>query len=183
MCRLTCANPTPVYPRLCESRGCLLEQDRSYRSEHLDHDGTQSRSASRPPHPMRALPRSRGRLHYSHFSVRSYVTLAETHNARINAFVHLGNDPKPSQISPHGPLSGMTVAVKDNICTSDMPTMCSSLMLKGSLTIPSLFLTGPDFRPDFFSPYDATVVQLLRTSGAQIVGKTNCDEFGMGCAV
>jgi Asp-tRNA(Asn)/Glu-tRNA(Gln) amidotransferase A subunit family amidase len=34
----------------------------------------------------------------------------------------------------------------------------------------------------FSSPYDATVVTLLRENGADIIGKTNCDEFGMGCA-
>jgi len=45
----------------------------------------------------------------------------------------------------------MTIAVKDNICTSNMPTTCSSLMLKGSLTIPSFFLTGPDLHTDFSS--------------------------------
>lgn len=35
---------------------------------------------------------------------------------------------------------------------------------------------------EFTSPFDATVVQLLRESGADLVGKTNCDEFGMGYA-
>ena len=32
----------------------------------------------------------------------------------------------------------------------------------------------------FQSPFDATVVHLLNASGAKILGKTNCDEFGMG---
>lgn len=57
------------------------------------------------------------------------------------------------------------ISIKDNICTKDMPTTCSSKMLEG-----------------YMSPFDATVVSLLRTSGAKIVGKTNCDEFGMGSA-
>jgi aspartyl-tRNA(Asn)/glutamyl-tRNA(Gln) amidotransferase subunit A len=37
--------------------------------------------------------------------------------------------------------------------------------------------------PDFQSPFDATVVHLLTASGATLVGKTNCDEFGMGYAL
>ena len=150
------------------------------RNRGLDHDGTESRPAPPPCRLMHALPKPWGRLRYIHTSTRTYATLAESRNARINAFVHLANGSKPRHASPTGPLSGMTVAVKDNICTSDMPTTCSSLMLKGTPKNLSLSQTDPDFRADFSSPYDATVVQLLRTSGAQIVGKTNCDEFGMG---
>ncbi|MEX0824826.1 MAG: Asp-tRNA(Asn)/Glu-tRNA(Gln) amidotransferase subunit GatA [Pirellulaceae bacterium] len=64
-----------------------------------------------------------------------------------------------------GPLAGIPVAVKDILCTIDMPTTCSSNMLRG-----------------FQSPYDATVVRQLRAADALLVGKTNMDEFGMGAS-
>ncbi|MEY2583744.1 MAG: aspartyl-tRNA(Asn)/glutamyl-tRNA(Gln) amidotransferase subunit [Ilumatobacteraceae bacterium] len=62
-----------------------------------------------------------------------------------------------------GPLAGVPIALKDNMCTHGVPTTCSSRILDG-------------WRP----PYDATVVTKLAAAGAVIVGKTNLDEFAMG---
>lgn len=78
-------------------------------------------------------------------------------------------------------LDGTIVAIKDNICTSFLPTTCASNMLRGN---DHTFGCGDWMTDvqliDFTSPYDATVVKLLDEAGALIVGKTNMDEFGMG---
>ena len=75
--------------------------------------------------------------------------------AAIDAAVDEGRDP--------GPLAGVPVAFKDNLCTRGVPTTCSSRMLE-----------------TWSPPYDATVVQAMTAAGAVMVGKTNLDEFAMG---
>lgn len=114
----------------------------------------------------RAAPRSR---HYtilgtcSRARCRTTLSSVEHSNSSINALVHIA--PQVAASTSSGALSDYAIAVKDNICTADMPTTCSSAMLA-----------------EFTSPFDATIVELLRDNGATLVGKTNCDEFGMGYA-
>ena len=62
-----------------------------------------------------------------------------------------------------GPLAGVPVAIKDNMCIEGMLTTCSSKILS-------------NFKPT----YTAEAVVQLQKAGAVIVGKTNMDEFAMG---
>ena len=63
-----------------------------------------------------------------------------------------------------GPLAGVPVAIKDNMCTEGMLTTCSSKILE-----------------NFYPTYTAEAVLNLEKAGAVIIGKTNMDEFAMGC--
>jgi aspartyl-tRNA(Asn)/glutamyl-tRNA(Gln) amidotransferase subunit A len=86
------------------------------------------------------------------------VVLSEAAHERaeaVDAAVAAGRDP--------GPLAGVPVALKDNMCTRGVPTTCSSKVLAA-------------WKP----PYDGTVVARLGLAGAVTVGKTNLDEFAMG---
>jgi aspartyl-tRNA(Asn)/glutamyl-tRNA(Gln) amidotransferase subunit A len=62
-----------------------------------------------------------------------------------------------------GPLAGVPVAIKDNMCTEDMLTTCSSKILE-----------------NFIPTFSAEAVINLEKAGAVIIGKTNMDEFAMG---
>jgi len=80
---------------------------------------------------------------------------ARTDADAIDERVASGEDP--------GPLAGVPIALKDNLCTRGLPTTCSSRILEG-----------------WCPPYDASVVERIVAAGGIVIGKTNLDEFAMG---
>jgi len=93
-------------------------------------------------------------------------------DGQVNAFLHVSADAiaNATRIDQRraageqlGPLAGVPIAVKDVLCTIDMPTTAGSKILQG-----------------WIPPYDATPVAKLRVAGLVPLGKTNMDEFAMG---
>jgi len=72
-------------------------------------------------------------------------------------------DKKISSGEEIGTLTGIPIAIKDNICLDRTETTCASRILK-----------------NFYPPYSATVLEKLRKAGIIFLGKTNMDEFAMG---
>jgi len=102
----------------------------------------------------RFLARMGGNPHNTYLDIDSEVTLAQAR----------ASDAKLAD-GTAGPLEGVPVAHKDVFVTRDFATTAGSKILNG-----------------YRSPFDATVVQRLRTAGMVTLGKLNCDEFAMGSA-
>jgi aspartyl-tRNA(Asn)/glutamyl-tRNA(Gln) amidotransferase subunit A len=104
---------------------------------------------------------------------RAYLSRAEELNPMLSCFLTIdyeGALASAAQVDRMrgggeelGPLAGVPIAVKDNLCTRGVRTTCASKILG-----------------EYIPPYDAHVVEAVRASGAVILGKTNLDEFAMG---
>ena len=100
-----------------------------------------------------------GRIEESEDALRCYITID-----REKALEQAGQVQKRIEAGElTGPLAGVPVAIKDNLCTEGMLTTCASRMLG-----------------NFVPTYTAEAVRNLEEAGAVIVGKTNMDEFAFG---
>ena len=103
----------------------------------------------------------------------AYLDAMEERDKDINAFVSMDREgalKRAGEVQEKidsgeltGPLAGVPVAIKDNMCINGMLTTCSSKILS-----------------NFKSTFTATAVEKLQAAGAVVVGKTNMDEFAMG---
>lgn len=96
--------------------------------------------------------------------LRSLCERAKSVDPKVKAYVNFDEKRvKDSDFVKAKPLSGIPIAIKDNISTRGWETTCASKILKG-----------------YVPPYDATVVRKLKEAGAIIFAKCNMDEFAFG---
>jgi aspartyl-tRNA(Asn)/glutamyl-tRNA(Gln) amidotransferase subunit A len=116
------------------------------------------------------------RLSQREVSVRevadAYLDRIEKLDSQVGAFLTVSRDTtrqwadQAQQLLDRGeggPLTGVPIAVKDNISTKGVRTTCASKVLE-----------------NYVPPFDATVVRNLKAAGLVMLGKTNLDEFAMG---
>jgi aspartyl-tRNA(Asn)/glutamyl-tRNA(Gln) amidotransferase subunit A len=105
-------------------------------------------------------------------ATQAHLDRIEAVDGDVHAFLHVAADAlataaavdaKRASGEKLGPLAGVPVAIKDVLCTIDMPSTAGSKILEG-----------------WIPPYDATVVARLRAANLIPLGKTNMDEFAMG---
>lgn len=106
-------------------------------------------------------------------AVTAALDAIEANEEKVNSFVTIDRDgalKKAKEVQSRidadqldGPLAGVPVAIKDNMCTEGLLTTCSSKILY-----------------NFIPTYTSEAVKRLEEAGAVIVGKTNMDEFAMG---
>ena len=108
---------------------------------------------------VQAAEASLARIKAMEPSIHAFVTVNEEKTmeqaGKVQADIEAGR--------LRGPLAGVPVAIKDNMCTEGMRTTCSSRILG-----------------NFIPTYTAQAVANLEQAGAVILGKTNMDEFAMG---
>jgi aspartyl-tRNA(Asn)/glutamyl-tRNA(Gln) amidotransferase subunit A len=106
-------------------------------------------------------------------ATRAHLDRIRAVDQDVHAFLHVASeraietakavDARRAAGERLGPLAGVPVAIKDVLCTHDMPSTSGSRLLEG-----------------WVPPYDATVVRRLRDADLVPLGKTNMDEFAMG---
>jgi aspartyl-tRNA(Asn)/glutamyl-tRNA(Gln) amidotransferase subunit A len=103
---------------------------------------------------------------------RAHLDRSAAVDGDVHAFLHISKDAIDTAEGIDvlrrsgdqlGPLAGVPIAIKDVLCTLDMPSTAGSRILQG-----------------WIPPYDATVVSRLRLANLVPLGKTNMDEFAMG---
>ncbi|KAK7245472.1 hypothetical protein RIF29_40318 [Crotalaria pallida] len=156
------------------SRFSLLLPSSSFSSNTLPH-ASQSTTTVPPQSQILSIRHSLLSRHITAADLaRAYLTRLRLTEPQLRSFLHVPDDSailsqareldRRIQAGEEvGPLAGVMVAVKDNICTADMPSTGGSRILEG-------------YRP----PFDATAVKRVKHFDAIVVGKTNLDEFGMG---
>ena len=106
--------------------------------------------------------------------VENYLKTISEKNSDINAFIEVFSEEaleRANQIDlkisegTSSKLAGFVLGIKDNICIKNHKVSASSKILQG-----------------FTSLYSATVIERLLSEDAIIIGRLNCDEFGMGSA-